>query len=124
MLPRDIIRIEGVRTTNATRTLIDLGAVVPRATLEVALERALHERLATFDRLVRRFFEVARSGRPGIGPLRAVLIDRDPKLAPAESDLETLCCEYCATPACRNQPDRSTYASVTHGFARMSFTPS
>lgn len=90
LVPKDIIRIDGVRTTNAARTLIDLGAVVPGATLEAALERALHQRLISFDRLVRRFFEIARSGRPGVGPLRALLVNRDPRLAPAESDLETL----------------------------------
>src|SRR5687768_3618897 len=58
--------------------------------LEAALERALHARLTTFDRLVRRFFEIARHGRTGVAPLRALLVDRDPRLAPAESDLETL----------------------------------
>jgi very-short-patch-repair endonuclease len=79
-----------MRTTNAARTLIDVGAVVPKTVLETALERALHEGLTTFDRLVRRFFQVARSGRPGIAPLRTLLVDRDPSLAPAESDLETL----------------------------------
>ena len=89
LVPRDIIRIDGIRTTNATRTLIDLGGVVPATTLETALERALHARLTTFDRLVRRFFEVARQGRTGVGPLRTLLVDRDPLLAPAESDLET-----------------------------------
>ena len=87
---RDLIRIDGIRTTNATRTLIDLGAVVSASTLEMALERALHERSTTFDRLVRRFFQIARSGRPGIGPLRPLLLDRDPTLMPAASDLETL----------------------------------
>ena len=85
-----MIRIDGIRTTNATRTLVDLGAVVSASTLEMALERALHERLTTFDRLVRRFFQIARSGRPGVGPLRPLLLDRDPTLAPAASDLETL----------------------------------
>lgn len=90
LVSRDIVRIEGIRTTNATRTLIDLGGVVSKATLETALERALHARLTTFDRLVRRFFEVARPGRTGVGPLRSLLVERDPLLAPAESDLETL----------------------------------
>ena len=90
LIARDVIRVQGIRTTNPTRTLIDLGGVVPCAVLEAALERALHARLTTFDRVVCRFFEVARHGRPGIGPLRALLVDRDPQLAPAESDLETL----------------------------------
>lgn len=82
--------VGGIRTTNATRTLVDLGAVVRGATMEVAFERALHARLTTFDRVLRRFFELARSGRPGISALRSLLVDRDPTLAPAESDLETL----------------------------------
>jgi very-short-patch-repair endonuclease len=90
LLPRDVIGIRGIRSTNATRTLVDLGSVVTAAVLECALERALHQRVTTVDRLVSRFFQVARSGRPGIGPLRALLLDRDPSLAPAESDLETL----------------------------------
>src|SRR5438552_1267768 len=34
LLARDIVRINGIRTTNATRTLIDLGGVVPSAVLE------------------------------------------------------------------------------------------
>ena len=88
--PNDIIRVAGIRTTNATRTLVDLGGVVPAGVLETAFERASHTRLTTFDRVVRRFFDVARSGRPGIGPLRTLLVERNPKLAPAESDLETL----------------------------------
>ena len=39
---------------------------------------------------LRRFFEVAVRGRPGPAALRSLLVDRDPSLAPAESDLETL----------------------------------
>ncbi|MEO5841398.1 MAG: hypothetical protein ABIQ73_05310 [Acidimicrobiales bacterium] len=58
--------------------------------LENALERALVARITTIDRLVRRFFELATQGRPGIAALRSLLVDRDPSLAPAESDLETL----------------------------------
>ena len=44
----------------------------------------------TFDRLLRRFFQLAAKGRPGIAALRSLLVERDPTLAPAESDLETL----------------------------------
>jgi very-short-patch-repair endonuclease len=90
LMRRDLTHVDSIRTTNATRTIIDLGAVVPPATLEMALERALHERMTTFDRLVRRFFQIARSGRPGIGALRPLLVERDPSLAPAATDLETL----------------------------------
>lgn len=58
--------------------------------LETALERALVARVTTIDRLLRRFFELAGRGRPGIAALRTLLVERDPTLAPAESDLETL----------------------------------
>ena len=87
---RDTIAMNGVSTTNATRTLVDLGAVVRADVLETALERALLRRTTTFDRLLRRFFELAVSGRPGIAVMRSLLVARDPTLAPAESDLETL----------------------------------
>jgi very-short-patch-repair endonuclease len=90
LLRGDVIRVGGIRITNATRTLVDLGAVVPAFTLEAAFERALHAGLTTFDRVVRRFFQVARSGRPGVGTLRPLLIGRDPTLEPAASDLESL----------------------------------
>jgi hypothetical protein len=87
---RDTISMNGVSTTNATRTLVDLGAVVRADVLETALERALLGRITTFDRLLRRFFELAVRGRPGIAAMRSLLVARDPTLAPAESDLETL----------------------------------
>ena len=90
LLKRDSLRVNAVPTTNATRTLVDLGSVVRPDVLESALERALLMHVTTFDRLLRRFFEVAARGRPGITPLRALLVERDPTLAPAESDLETL----------------------------------
>jgi very-short-patch-repair endonuclease len=90
LLRRDLVTLEGIRSTNAARTLIDLGSVVNELILETALERALYQRLTTVDRLVRRFFELARRGRPGIAALRPLLVQRDPTLAPAQSDLETL----------------------------------
>lgn len=84
----DVHCVDGVRKTNATRTLLDLGAVVSSKMLENALEIALRERLTTFDKLVSRFFEVARRGRSGCGPLRPLLVDWDPSLAVADSALE------------------------------------
>lgn len=90
LIAPDIRSIDGVRTTNAVRTLIDLGAVVRPHVLTNAVETAFRERLITHDRLVRRFFELARRGRPGIGPMRRLLVARDPSLKPAGSNLETL----------------------------------
>jgi very-short-patch-repair endonuclease len=90
LLSSDTTSVNGVPVTNATRTLIDLGSVVRPDVLESALERALHSRATNLGRLLRRFFEVAGRGRPGPAALRPLLVARDPSLAPAESDLETL----------------------------------
>jgi very-short-patch-repair endonuclease len=86
----DICRIRGLRCTTATRTLIDVGAVVSEAVLESALERALHQRMTTVPRLQRRLDQVARRGRPGVKALREVLELRTPHLDAAESELELL----------------------------------
>lgn len=90
LLSRDTTSVNGVPTTNSTRTLLDVGSVVHVDVLETALERALRSRSTNLDRLLRRFFEIARRGRPGPAALRPLLVARDPTLAPAESDLETL----------------------------------
>jgi very-short-patch-repair endonuclease len=90
LISRDTTTVTGVLATNATRSLVDLGSVVDADILEAALERALLKRATTVDRLIRRFFQLARHGRPGIAALRSLLVDRDPTVAPAESDLETL----------------------------------
>jgi very-short-patch-repair endonuclease len=90
LVDRDITVIEGIAATNAIRTVLDLGAVVSALALESALHRGLHSGLIDFDQLVTRFFEVARRGRNGVGPLRPILQAHDPAMAPAESDLEVL----------------------------------
>jgi len=86
----DICHIRGLRCTTATRTLIDLGAVVSAAVVESALERALHQRMTTVARLQKRLDKVARRGRRGVTALREVLELRTPHLADAESELELL----------------------------------
>jgi hypothetical protein len=88
--PTDVTTVDGVPTTNATRTCIDLGARLTARQLERVMDRALHARLTTVDRLSTRFLELARPGRNGTTIVREVLLERDPDLAPAESDLETL----------------------------------
>jgi predicted transcriptional regulator of viral defense system len=90
LVPADICRIRDLRCTTATRTLIDLGAVVSAAVLESALERALHQRMTTISRVHERLDQVARRGRPGVTALREVLELRTPRLGIAESELELL----------------------------------
>jgi very-short-patch-repair endonuclease len=85
---RDILRLGPIPVTNATRTLIDLGNVVDAATLEMALESALHKRLTSIDKLQRRLNELAGRGRRGTRAIRRLLEQRDPNLAAAASRLE------------------------------------
>jgi very-short-patch-repair endonuclease len=86
----DRCSVDGIAATNATRTCVDLGAVLTVPELEHAIHRALHLRLTHVDRLISRFLQLARPGRTGCRTTRAVLVRLDPALAPAESDLETL----------------------------------
>jgi len=90
LAPADVCRIRGLRCTTATRTLLDLGAVVSAGVLESALERALHQRLTTVPRLQKRLEQVVRPGRPGVTALRRVLRLRTPRLGATESELELL----------------------------------
>lgn len=90
LLRRDTMTVQGLRTTNAIRTCIDLGARMPADELERVIERARHQRLVHLDPLIVRFLQLARPGRDGIVSVRQVLLRLDPTLEPAESDLETL----------------------------------
>ena len=84
---QDIVMVQGIPCTNAARTLIDIGAV-RRDLVEPLFHSVLHRRLAEYDDIVARFYQVARKGRNGVGPLRAVLAEYDPAMAPGESTLE------------------------------------
>jgi very-short-patch-repair endonuclease len=84
---QDIVMVQGIPCTNAARVLIDIGAV-RRDLVEPLFHSVLHRRLAEYDDIVARFYQVARKGRNGVGPLRAVLAEYDSAMAPGESTLE------------------------------------
>lgn len=76
LLPCDIEVVQGIPTTTVARTLVDLGAVVPRSRLEHAVDGALRDDRTTVDELRALLARVRRRGRPGIAALDAVLTDR------------------------------------------------
>ena len=84
---QDIELVQGIHCTNAIRVLIDIGAV-RRDLVEPMFHSVLHRRLAEYDDIVARFYQVARKGRNGVGPLRSVLAEYDSAMAPGESTLE------------------------------------
>lgn len=69
-------RRAGIPVTNPLRTMVDLGAVLDRATVEDALERGLAARLFTIAGIEWMRNEVAERGRNGCGVLRTVLDER------------------------------------------------
>lgn len=83
-----VTRRAGVPTTNPMRTVVDLGAVCPRAVVVDAVERGLVVRLFTIVALEAMVFDVAQRGRNGVGVLRRVLDDRALKAARPDGLLE------------------------------------
>jgi very-short-patch-repair endonuclease len=83
----DSATLEGFRLTSATRTLIDLAAVLEDETLEGALQSARRMGRVDIESLSARLATLSGPGRAGAGRLRAVL-KRVHETPPAESMLE------------------------------------
>jgi very-short-patch-repair endonuclease len=83
----DIVEVAGLRATNATRTVIDLGSVASDRVVESAVERALHRNLTTIAMIEARLGEIARRGRPGVAALRRVLAQRADVAVASELEL-------------------------------------
>jgi hypothetical protein len=79
-LPEDELRRIGPLTaTSPARTILDLGAVLPPRTVELALEDAVRRKLTTFAELNEILERHAASGRDGAGVLRRLLDVRGPR---------------------------------------------
>ena len=74
--------------TRATRTLIDLAAVLKPPALERALDDALSRRLTTCEHLGRRLDALGRQGRRGIATLTGLLEERAGGRPGAQSEFE------------------------------------
>ena len=85
----DVSERQGLPVTNATRTLVDLGAVFDAPAVERALESALRQRQTTVPRLRWRLDALSRRGRPGPPVLRAVLDARPDGARPTANAMET-----------------------------------
>ena len=85
----EVVEREGVRCTDPTRTLLDLGAVIDDDSLERALESALRRGLTSLPRLRWRLEQLSRPGRSGPASLRRVMVRRSAGAPPTESELET-----------------------------------
>ncbi len=75
--------IDAVPTTTVARTLVDLGAVAGRRTVEAALDRAIGCKLVTYRDVRDAMRAVARQGRHGVGTIRVLLDARMGEVLPA-----------------------------------------
>lgn len=85
----EIRRRESIAVTDPERTLINLGAVVDRDSVEVALDYFLAKRLTTLERIDDRLEKLNGPGWRGTKKVRALVDMREPHDGCGESPLET-----------------------------------
>lgn len=86
----DIVAVDGIPTTTAVRTVVDLGASAAPWFVEKCLDTGLRTQLFTAWDVHRFIARVARRGRTGIGTIRPMVEDRLTWAGITDSDLEDL----------------------------------
>jgi very-short-patch-repair endonuclease len=81
--PSDCTTVDAIPSTGPTRTLIDLGAVLPVHVFEDVLDTAIVRRLVRADRLASRARDLWAPRRKGCGVVLTLLEQRHPDLARA-----------------------------------------
>jgi hypothetical protein len=93
----DIVIVDGIPTTAAVRTIVDLGASAPPWFVAKCLDTALRMKLFDIWDVQRFIMRVARKGRNGIGTIRPLVEERLTWQGITESDLEDLLRRVVAT---------------------------
>ena len=86
----DIAIVDGIPTTSAVRTVVDLGASARTRFVERCLDSGLRKGLFDASDVQRFVFRVARRGRAGVGTIRPLIEERLTWEGITESDLEDL----------------------------------
>jgi len=84
----DLVVVDGIRCTSATRTIIDCGALLADEVLETAFEQARRMGLTSVAALARRADDLCGRGRPGSARVRRLVAAQEPISAAMESRLE------------------------------------
>jgi very-short-patch-repair endonuclease len=88
-LPRsDVVTVDGIRCTSATRTILDCAAMLDDEVLETAFEHARRMGLTSARALARRADELCGRGRPGSTRVRRLLASQSPGERALESRLK------------------------------------
>ncbi|MDQ6782659.1 MAG: type IV toxin-antitoxin system AbiEi family antitoxin domain-containing protein [Actinomycetota bacterium] len=109
---------QGIPCTDPVRTVMDLAGVVPRGSLDAAVDLGLALRRFTVDDLATELDRRSRRGRAGAGLLRAALLRRGHLGAPHPSVLESrllrlLACGGIRPGASRSRCSRAATASTS-----------
>jgi hypothetical protein len=86
----DVVIVDGIPTTTAVRTVVDLGASAQPWFVERCLDTALRKALFDIWDVQRFIIRVARKGRNGIGTIRPLVEERLTWQGITASDLEDL----------------------------------
>jgi hypothetical protein len=86
----DIVYVDGIPTTSAIRTVVDLGASAPPWLVEKCLDSGLRRNLFTAWQVRCFIARVARPGRNGVGTIRPLVEERLEWASITDSDLEDL----------------------------------
>lgn len=88
-LPVDhVTKIGPIPVTTVARTLFDLASLVDEKRLGRALDDAIRQGRVTLPKVIEVFRDLGGPGRKGSSVMRRVLEERDPSVAPTDSDLE------------------------------------
>ena len=85
----DIVGLEGIPTTDPTRTIVDLAAVLPQKHLASVMDQLVRMNVTAHQRVADRLEALARRGKPGVRKLRTVLEPRLGGIHASDSELET-----------------------------------
>ena len=85
LLPVDLTVVDGIPVTTVTRTLIDVGGLLPRRTFEDLFDTAIVQRRTTVARLRGRAVDLWAPRRNGCAIVLELLEQRDPALRDARN---------------------------------------
>jgi len=84
----DVVEVDGIRCTSATRTILDCAGILGDEPLEAAFEQARRLGLTSPTALARRAEQLCGKGRPGSARVRRLLAAQSPGERALESRLE------------------------------------
>jgi len=118
LLPEDVTPVDGIPTTSAVRTLIDLGVRQPEATLGSWIDQGIRRGIVDVSTLARRTSELTIPGRPKPVALMRALLLRSDEHDPGRSALEARVLEAAIR---RGLPDLVRQHPVTRPDGRRAF---